>query len=64
MSDCRATTGADAIPAARSLDELCVIAPTDDADDAADFAKAVGAQLATVEEPTDIPAAFLKVLER
>ena len=36
----------------------------DDADDAADFAKAAGAQLATVDEPTDIPAAFLKVLER
>ena len=64
MSDCRATTGADAIPVARGLDELCVIAPTDGADDAADFAKAVGAQLATVDEPTDIPAAFLKVLER
>ena len=64
MSDCRATTGADAIPVARGLDELCVIAPTDDVDDAAEFAKAVGAQLATVDEPTDIPAAFLKVLER
>ena len=38
--------------------------PTDDVDDAAEFAKAVGAQLATVDEPTDIPAAFLKVLER
>ena len=38
MSDCRATTGADAVPIARRLDELCVIAPTDDADDAADFA--------------------------
>ena len=64
MSDCRATTGADAIPVARGLDELCVIAPTDDVDDAAEFAKAVGAQLATVDEPSDIPAAFLKVLER
>ena len=28
MSDCRATTGADAVPIARRLDELCVIAPT------------------------------------
>ena len=64
MSDCRATTGGDAIPVARGLDELCVIAPTDDAEDAEDFARSVGAQLATVEEPTDIPSAFLQVLER
>ena len=64
MSDCRATTGADAVPIARRLDELCVIAPTGDADDAADFARRVGATLATVNEPTDIPSAFLRVLER
>ncbi len=64
MSDCRATTGADALPAARRLDELCIMAPADDADDAETFARQVGATLATVEEPSDIPAAFLRVLER
>ena len=51
-------------PVARGLDELCVIAPTDDSEDAEDFARRVGATLATVEEPTDIPAAFLRVLDR
>ena len=37
MSDCRATTGGDALPIARRLDELCIIAPTDDAEDALAF---------------------------
>lgn len=64
MSDCRATTGADALPVARRLDELCIIAPSDDAGDALDFAKKVGAVLSTVDEPSGIPAAFLQALER
>ena len=41
-----------------------MIAPSDDAEDAEAFARQVGATLATVDEPTDIPAAFLRVLER
>ena len=64
MSDCRATTGGDALPIARRLDELCIIAPTDDSDDAAEFARKVGATLATVDGPSDIPGAILQVLER
>ena len=64
MSDCRATTGGDALPIARRLDELCIIAPTDDADDAAEFARKSGATLAVVDGPSDIPGAILQVLER
>ena len=34
LSDCRPTTGGDPVAAAARLDELCIIAPADDADDA------------------------------
>jgi len=64
MSDCRATTGADAVPIARRLDELCIVAPHDDLDDAGAFARNVGARVAAVDDPSDIPSAFLRVLER
>ena len=63
MSDCRPTTGADAIHAARSLDELCILAPADDADDAREFAIRTGARLAVVEGPSAIPAAVAAVLD-
>ena len=64
LSDCRSTFGADPLAAARRLDELCVVAPADDADDAERFARDVGARCAVVGEPSDIPAAFLQVLDR
>ncbi|HUV10486.1 MAG TPA: vWA domain-containing protein, partial [Acidimicrobiia bacterium] len=48
LSDCRATAGVDPVAAARRLDELCIIAPADDAEDAADFARRVGARFAMV----------------
>lgn len=64
MSDCRATIGGDALPIARRLDELCVIAPTDDAEDAGAFVRKAGATLAVVDEPSDIPGALLRVLDR
>ena len=62
LSDCRATAGVDPLVAARRLDELCVIAPTDDADDAADFARRAGARFATVGAPFEIPGAIASVL--
>ena len=64
MSDCRATAGPDPVAIARSLDELCIIAPSDDVEDAGEFARKVGAAVAVVDEPSDIPGAFLQVLER
>ena len=62
LSDCRATAGVDPQAAARRLDELWVIAPEDDADDAAEFARRAGARFATVGGAFDIPAALAAVL--
>jgi hypothetical protein len=62
LSDCRATAGVDALAAARRLEELCIIAPGDDADDAKNFARLAGARFATVSAPLDIPSALTEVL--
>jgi len=62
LSDCRATAGVDPLAVARRLEELCVIAPADDAGDAADFARRAGARFATVGGAFEIPAALAAVL--
>lgn len=51
LSDCRATDGADPIPAARAIPELVVVAPRDDGAEAAAFAASVGARWATLDSP-------------
>ncbi len=61
LSDCRATTGADPVAVARRLDELAVLAPADDADDAKEFATKVGARFAVINGPAAIPAAVTQV---
>ncbi len=63
MSDCRATTGADAVQAACQLDDLCILAPSDDAADARDFARRCGARIAEIDSPGSIPAAICEVLD-
>jgi hypothetical protein len=63
LSDCRATVDGDARAAARSLDELVVIAPCDDDAEARVFADAVGARFTTVSGPSDIPDAMRRVLD-
>lgn len=60
LSDCRATAGADPVAAARRLDELAVLAPADDADDAEEFANKVGARFAVIDGPAAIPAAVTR----
>lgn len=62
LSDGRPTSGADPTAVARRCDELCVIAPADDAVHAADFASSVGAACAGVAGPNDFPAALAAVL--
>ena len=62
LSDCRATAGVDPVAAARRADELCIIAPADDAEDAMEFARRVGARIATVDGPSAIPTALAGVL--
>lgn len=63
LSDCRATVDGDPIAAARGIDELVVVAPENDADEARAFASSVGARLVTVSGPTDIPAALASALD-
>jgi Mg-chelatase subunit ChlD len=62
LSDCRATAGVDPESVARRLDELCVLAPADDADDAREFARRCGARFATIAGPNDVPGALHSVL--
>ena len=61
LSDCRATTGADPVAVARRLDELAVLAPSDDAEDAQEFTARVGARLAVIDGPAAIPSAIAQV---
>lgn len=58
LSDGRPTTGPDPVPAARALDELVVLAPADDADQARELAARAGARLAVVAGPSDVPRAL------
>ncbi len=75
LSDCAATVGDEPLIIARALDELVVIAPAGEPDpagagdpagpdDAARFARAVGARLARVSGPSDVPGAFTAVVDR
>ncbi len=63
LSDCRATDEEDPVPAARLLDELVVLAPAGDVDQAAAFAARVGARWAALRSAADAPAALRSVLE-
>lgn len=64
LSDCRATEPGDVTTAARCLDELVILAPEGDADEAALLAGTVGARWTTVDGPTSIVAALARVLDR
>jgi len=58
LSDARSTCGADPIAAAAALDELILIAPDDDVDDAARLARAVGARWLPITGPSAVPDAL------
>lgn len=62
LSDCRATVDGDPLEAARALDELVVVAPAGDSDEAEAFAKRVGARLATASGPSGVVEALAAVL--
>ncbi len=67
LSDCRTTElGSTTDPAdvARRLDELVVIAPAGDDDEARDLAASVGAAFATVDGPSDVVRALTDALDR
>jgi Mg-chelatase subunit ChlD len=64
LSDCRATEPGDVVAAARSLDELVILAPEGDGAEAAELAGEVGARWTTIDGPTSIVAALGRVLDR
>ena len=55
LSDCRPTKGTEPERDAGGLDELHVIAPAEDSDDAEAFARAVGARFAALSGPEPDP---------
>lgn len=57
MSDCRANVPGDVVAAARDLDELVILAPATDVDEAQRLATAVGARLVTLDPdaPSTVP---------
>ena len=63
LSDCRATVDGDAEAAAMSMDEVIVIAPAEDHDEAQAFAHRIGARIALVNGPSEIPEVLARVLE-
>ena len=64
LSDCRSTAGADPVAAARALDELVIVAPARDADEAVEFAARAGARCLTVSGPGEVGAALSRAFER
>ncbi len=63
LSDCRSTDEIDALPAARALDELLILAPADDADEARRIARESGARLGEVAGVDDVPALLDRLLD-
>jgi Mg-chelatase subunit ChlD len=62
LSDCRATVEGDVEAAARALDEIVILAPAGDDVEARLLAGRIGAKIAVVDGPSDIPAALQAVL--
>lgn len=63
LSDCRATAPGDVVGAARGLDELVIVAPESDDEEAQDLARRTGARITTVSGPSDAAAALARVLD-
>ena len=63
LSDCRATVDGDPVAAAAMLDELVIIAPEGDSDEAQAFAGRVGARLTSASGPSSVADAIGRVLE-
>ena len=62
LSDCRVTDEVDATPAAKALDELVILAPEGDDDEARHLARTSGARTASVGSVLDVPAALNRLL--
>jgi len=62
LSDCRATVEGDVVAAACSLEEVVILAPAGDDAEARVLARQVGARVAVIDGPTDVPRALREVL--
>lgn len=62
LSDCRATEAGDVLAAAAGLDELVIVAPAGDDEEAQRLARDTGAALATATGPSDVPRAVATLL--
>lgn len=62
LSDCRTTSGGDPLADAAALEELVVLAPGDDTDNAEAFAAAAGARWAALAGPSQAPEALEALL--
>jgi Mg-chelatase subunit ChlD len=56
LSDCQATDGVDPLAAARGVEELVVLAPADECDDAEALVRAAGGRWAPVSSAAEVPA--------
>lgn len=62
LSDCRSTDDIDAVPAARGLDELIILAPAGDDDEARHLARESGSKIGSVESVLDVPRVLSRLL--
>jgi len=63
LSDCRATDDEDPLPAARACGELLVLAPAEDCEHAARFARQAGARWRPMSGAAAAPAALAALLD-
>ena len=63
LSDCRATVEGDVRAAAGALDELLILAPEGDSEEAEKLAGAVGARVRTVSGPAEVAGALAELLD-
>ena len=62
LSDCRATDDVDPVPAGAAAEELVILAPADDAEEAVAFAAVTQARVATMADAAAAPAALHDLL--
>lgn len=62
LSDCRVTDEVDAVPVARGIDELVILAPAGDDDEARRLARESGARIASIDSVLDVPGALNRLL--
>ena len=62
LSDCRSTDDVDAVPVGRGIDELIILAPAGDDDEAQRFARETGSKIGVVASVLDVPRVLSRLL--